>query len=217
MDAVKAPDVRDDASWTIEENVLLCSGQQVVATLKGVEPQYLDMASLPQSMYTGEPVMESAKGQPPCSAALERDQLGVTTDDGVLRPLTHQRTGARPKLSATRTAPSSRPRWRSAARSPSTWNSTRRYADAHRLGGFTVALRRTRSRRWRSSALGTRADIGSRRDAWCERSGPGQRTWPRYEKNALMYRTNATEKWFTFAVLSFIGSSVRSTSSPRSP
>jgi ABC-type lipoprotein release transport system permease subunit len=27
----------------------------------------------------------------------------------------------------------------------------------------------------------------------------------RYEKNALMYHTNATEKWFTFAVLAFIG------------
>ncbi len=35
-------------------------------------------------------------------------------------------------------------------------------------------------------------------------AGPRFTTLSRYAKNSLMYRTNATEKWFTFAVLAFI-------------
>ncbi len=41
----------DQASWVIEENVLLRSGdQQAVATLKGVEPQYLEMGRIEEHL-----------------------------------------------------------------------------------------------------------------------------------------------------------------------
>ena len=53
VDAVKAAASALNASWVIEENVLLqCSGQQAVATLKAVEPQYLAMSRMPDHMYT---------------------------------------------------------------------------------------------------------------------------------------------------------------------
>ncbi len=51
------------ASWVIEENVLLRSGdQQTVATLKGVEPQYLVMSRMDQYMFSGEPTFEGLAG-----------------------------------------------------------------------------------------------------------------------------------------------------------
>jgi ABC-type lipoprotein release transport system permease subunit len=48
-------------------------------------------------------------------------------------------------------------------------------------------------------------DLDKLADAVRKIAGPHYTVKTRYQKNALMYRTNETEKWFTFLVLAFIG------------
>ena len=75
-------------SWVIEENVLLRSGgQQTVATMKGVEPQYLEMSRLPTQMYSGDAEFDGVTGPLVILGAALKDGLGVPKDDGVTRPL----------------------------------------------------------------------------------------------------------------------------------
>lgn len=204
LDAILAlPDVRM-ASWTIDENVLLRSGdEQVVATMKGVEPRYLEMASLPQSMYDGQAKLESANGPLVILGAALKDQLGVMTDDGVMRPLTISAPVRGRKLLRYKDQAFEQEQVAVAGAFSINMEFDQQYAIAPialvdsllHYGGEVTALEIR-------SAPGTRIeDLATRVGAL---AGPGFKATSRYAKNALMYRTNATEKWFTFAVLAFI-------------
>lgn len=204
LDAILAlPDVRM-ASWTIDENVLLRSGdEQVVATMKGVEPRYLEMASLPQSMYDGQAKLESANGPLVILGAALKDQLGVMTDDGVMRPLTISAPVRGRKLLRYKDQAFEQEQVAVAGAFSINMEFDQQYAIAPialvdsllHYGGEVTALEIR-------SAPGTRIeDLATRVGALV---GPGFKATSRYAKNALMYRTNATEKWFTFAVLAFI-------------
>jgi len=78
----------EQASFTIEENVLLrCGDQQAVATLKGVEPQYLGMSDMERYLFTGTTALEGATGPTAILGLALKADLGVPEDDGVFQPL----------------------------------------------------------------------------------------------------------------------------------
>ncbi|MDQ3100405.1 MAG: hypothetical protein M3R08_03390, partial [Bacteroidota bacterium] len=76
------------SSWVIEENVLLRSGeQQAVATLKGIEPQYLEMSRMEKHMFTGDAKLEGPTGPTAILGIGLKVDLDVPLDDGVFTPL----------------------------------------------------------------------------------------------------------------------------------
>src|SRR5690554_1970011 len=76
-------------SWVIEENVLLRNGgQQAVATLKGVQPHYLEMCDMARHLFAGRGQLHSRNGSTVLLGVGLKVDLGVPMDDGVLRPLT---------------------------------------------------------------------------------------------------------------------------------
>ncbi|MBK9597378.1 MAG: FtsX-like permease family protein [Flavobacteriales bacterium] len=192
-------------SWVIEENVLLRSGgQQTVATMKGVEPQYLEMSRLPTQMYSGDAKFEGVTGPLVILGAALKDGLGVPKDDGVTRPL---------DVAAL-------VRGRTPGKLSQSSFEQQRVAVA---GAFTINLEF--DNQYMLAPIGLAAELLHYGDAVNaleiqavkgtdpERlqrkieaiAGPRFTVKTRHQKNALMYSTNATEKWFTFVVLAFIG------------
>ena len=193
------------ASWVIEENVLLRSGDdQAVATMKGVQPQYLAMSGMEGHMYAGEPTLANDHGPVVLLGAALKDRLHVPLDDGVLEPL---EVGALI-------------RGRKLSRLSNSAFEQRRVAVA---GAFTINLEFDQQYMlapldWAAgllhyghevNALELQARPGTGldrlRDAVAGLAGERYTVKTRYQKNQLMYTTNANEKWFTFAVLAFIG------------
>lgn len=192
-------------SWVIEENVLLRSGdQRRVATLKGVERQYLDMSRMADHLYSGEPSFEGLTGPAALLGMGLKMELGVPLDDGVFQALEisapiRGRKLSRYRQGAFETIPI-------AVRGAFTMNLDfdARYAlvplataaELLHYGRAVTALEiELKDPRHMDDLAGTlRARIG-----------PAYTVKTRYQKNALMYRTNASEKLFTFVVLSFIG------------
>ena len=192
-------------SWVIEENVLLRSGgQQTVATMKGVEPQYLEMSRLPTQMYSGDAEFDGVTGPLVILGAALKDGLGVPKDDGVTRPL---------DVAAL-------VRGRTPGKLSQSSFEQQRVAVA---GAFTINLEF--DNQYMLAPIGLAAELLHYGDAVNameiqavkgtdpERlqrkieaiAGPRFTVRTRHQKNALMYSTNATEKWFTFIVLAFIG------------
>ncbi|MBS1547574.1 MAG: ABC transporter permease [Bacteroidetes bacterium] len=203
--AIKALPGVERTSWVIEENVLLRSGgQQAVATMKGVEPQYLPMSGMPGHMYSGKAELEGHTGPVVILGAALKDALGVPKDDGVTQPLEIGALVRGRKLGKL---------------SPGAFEQ-RRVAVA---GAFTINMEF--DNQYLIAPIGLAAGLlhyGNDVNALELQAKPG--TDPdklkravegvagkaftiktRYQKNALMYTTNANEKWFTFVVLAFIG------------
>lgn len=193
------------ASWIIEENVLLQSGdQQAVATLKGVEPAYLEMSAMPENMYDGRPALHGANGPLVILGAGLKDALRVPQDDGVLRPLTISAPVRGRKLLRYQQQAFEQERVAVAGAFSINMDYDQRYAIAP-IGMVDSLLHYDGS----VNALEMKAAPGTDPQRLVEEArslcGPAFSVRSRYEKNALMYSTNATEKWFTFAVLAFIG------------
>lgn len=87
------------SSWTVEEeNVLLRhDGQQAVATLKGVEDDYLRMSDMQRYLFSGKADFQSPSGPAVIMGLGVRTDLGVPLDDGIFRPLSIKCTGAGPQ------------------------------------------------------------------------------------------------------------------------
>jgi ABC-type lipoprotein release transport system permease subunit len=192
-------------SWTIEENVLLQSGeQQAVATLKGVEPPYLLMSSMADNMYEGEPKLHGDNGPLVILGAALKDELRIPVDDGVLRPLLISAPVRGRKLLRYKEQAFEQERVAVSGAFTINMEFDQQYAVAPialldsllHYGGAVNALEI-------KAVAG--AGIEDLSDAVRTVAGDRFMVKSRYEKNALMYRTNATEKWFTFAVLAFIG------------
>ncbi|HEX2617199.1 MAG TPA: FtsX-like permease family protein [Flavobacteriales bacterium] len=198
------PDV-EAVSWIIEENVLLRAGdQQAVATMKGVEPQYLTMSGLPEHMYSGVPTFQGQNGPLVIMGAALKDELGVPKDDGVMRPLEIDALVRGRKLSRFQQNAFERERVAVAGAFTINLEFDQQYLLAPldlaaQLLGYGRAV----------NALEVHARPGTDLDRLAKQVsaglGPRFAVRTRYQKNALMYRTNATEKWFTFVVLAFIG------------
>ncbi|MCB9170366.1 MAG: ABC transporter permease [Flavobacteriales bacterium] len=193
------------ASWVIQENVLLqCGDQQAVATMKGVQPTYLSMSRMADHMYSGEATLSS--GQEPAALlglGLKMD-LDAPLDDGVLAPLRINAPVRGRKLSKFQQGAFERVNVPVSGAFTINMDFDTRYL----LVSFDLAARVLHYDH-EANALeiqlpdGADADKAAR--ALRKELGHHFIVRTRYQKNALVYSTNASEKWFTFLVLSFIG------------
>jgi ABC-type lipoprotein release transport system permease subunit len=192
-------------SWTIEENVLLMhDGQQSVATLKGVEEPYLRMSDMQRYLFSGEARLHSATGSAAVLGIGLRSDLGVPLDDGVLRPLTISAPIRGRKLSTYQQRAFERMDMAVAGTFTMNMEFDMRYvlvpfAAAETLFHYSGE----------ASALELKLPAGRDADAVAEalrnELGPEYLVRTRRQKNVLMYQTNASEKFFSFLVLAFIG------------
>ena len=192
-------------SWTIEENVLLMhDGQQSVATLKGVEEPYLRMSDMQRYLFSGEARLHSATGSAAVLGIGLRSDLGVPLDDGVLRPLTISAPIRGRKLSTYQQRAFERMDMAVAGTFTMNMEFDMRYvlvpfAAAETLFHYSGE----------ASALELKLPAGRDADAVADalRNELGQEylVRTRRQKNVLMYQTNASEKFFSFLVLAFIG------------
>lgn len=198
------PAVRN-TSWVIEENVLLRSGdQRMVATMKGVEPQYLDMSRMARYMYSGEPTFKGLTGPAALLGLGLKMELGAPLDDGVFQALEISAPVRGRKLSkyqqrAFETVPM-------AVRGSFTMNLD--FDMKYALVPLNIAAEVLH---YDSSVTALEIELADKKllDHTAEQLrtqlGSAFTVKTRYQKNELMYRTNASEKVFTFIVLSFIG------------
>lgn len=205
LDALRALPGVQAASWTIEENVLLRSGgQQAVATMKGVEPSYLEMSRMASHLYAGSPELET-DGHPLAilGVGLKLD-LDVPLDDGVFQPLEISAPVRGRKLSKHQQAAFETEAVAVAGAFSINTDFDARYVMVP-LDLAAVLLHYEDA----VSALELQLAADTDRDKVAQAMrgivGEGFLVRTRHQKNELMYRTNATEKWFTFAVLVFIG------------
>lgn len=192
-------------SWIIEENVLLRSGDdQMVATMKGVEPTYLDLSGLADHMYTGMARLQNEHGPVVILGAALKDGLYVPLDDGVTEPLEVGALIRGRKISGLSASAFEQEHVAVAGAFTINLDFDQQYmlapiqwaADLLHYGPEVNALEI-------QAAPGTDPDKLKR--AMEKLAGDGFEVKTRHQKNALMYATNANEKWFTFAVLAFIG------------
>jgi ABC-type lipoprotein release transport system permease subunit len=194
-----------DASWVIEENVLLRAGdQQMVGRLKGVEPQYLMMSRMDQHMFSGKPSLQGVAGPVAILGIGLKTELGVALDDGIFQPLDISAPIRGRKLSRYQ---------RGAFETMSmavggAYTMNMEFDSKYALVDLELAadLLQYDSA---VSALEVKLVDSRRMDDFAEalraKLGEDLVVRTRYQKNALMYSTNASEKFFTFVVLAFIG------------
>lgn len=194
-----------NASWVIEENVLLRSGEQRrVATMKGVEPQYLDMSRMAQHMYSGAPTFIGLTGPAALLGIGLKMDLGVPLDDGVFQALEISAPVRGRKLSKYQQRAFETVAM--AVRGVFTMNLD--FDSKYVLVPLSTAAEVLH---YDSSVTALEIELADKKNmdelAQMLRTDLGASfvVKTRYQKNALMYQTNASEKVFTFAVLSFIG------------
>lgn len=204
VDALLAlPDVRN-ASRVIEENVLLQSGgQQAVATLKGVEPSYLAMSRMQDYLFSGKAELEGVTGPTAILGIALKVDLNVPLDDGVFQPLEISAPIRGRKLSTYQ----QRAFERASVGVSGTYTMNMEYDGKYAVVPLALAAEVLH---YDSviSAVELQLRPGAKADAVASalrtRLGDAFTVRTRHQKNELMYRTNASEKLFTFIVLVFI-------------
>ena len=192
-------------SWTIEENVLLRhDGHQAVATLKGVEDQYLEMSDMARYIYSGEATFRSTTGPAAILGIGLKTDLGVPLDDGVFQPLEISAPIRGRKLSTYQQRA-----FKSADIAVGgSYTMNMEYDLKYAVVPLSLAAELLHYD-GQASALEVKLRPGAKMDAVARdlraQLGEAFVVRTRYQKNALMYRTNASEKFFSFLVLSFIG------------
>ena len=193
------------ASWTIEENVLLrCGDQQAVATLKGVEPQYLGMARMDKYLFSGKNSLEGELGPAAILGLALKVDLSVPLDDGVFQPLEISAPIRGRKLSKYRKDAFEE----TAVAMSGTFSMNMEYDARFVLVPIDLAaelLHYDSSVSALELKLNPGIDMDDVADMLSAQLGNGFVVRTRYQKNALMYATNATEKFVAFLVLAFIG------------
>lgn len=205
LERIKALPEVQATSWVIEENVLLRSGdQQRVATMKGVEPQYLHMSRMPRYMYSGEPTFDGLTGPAALLGIGLKMDLGVPLDDGVFQALEISAPIRGRKLSKYQ----QRAFETVALAVRGAFSMNLDFDTKYALVPINTAAEVLH---YDSSVTALEIDLSEKGqlDRTADRLrtalGPAFVVKTRYQKNELMYRTNASEKVFTFIVLSFIG------------
>ncbi|MFN3874999.1 MAG: FtsX-like permease family protein [Flavobacteriales bacterium] len=195
----------EQASFTIEENVLLrCGDQQAVATLKGVEPQYLGMAGMERYLFAGEAALEGANGPTAILGLALKTDLGVPLDDGVFQPLEISAPIRGRKLSKYKQAAFEQ----AAVAMSGAFSMNMEYDSKFALVRIDLAAELLRYDSAVSALelkLRPKADMDRTAKELAASLGDAFTVKTRYQKNALMYQTNATEKLVAFVVLAFIG------------
>lgn len=193
------------SSWVIEENVLLrCGDQQGVATMKGVEPQYIAMSRLNDFLFDGVMELNGTTGPTAILGIALKTDLAVPLDDGVFQPLEisapirgrklskyQQRAFEHSSLAVSGTYTMNMEFDAKYAVVPIEFAQEVLHYDSA-VNALEIQLKNSKDMDRVAEKL--RADLG-----------PGFIIKTRYQKNALMYQTNASEKLFTFIILVFIG------------
>lgn len=192
-------------SRVIEENVLLRSGdQQAVATMKGVEPQYLAMSRMADHMLAGKPELQGAQGPLAVLGIGLKTELAVPLDDGVFQPLEISAPVRGRKLSKYKEGAFEN----EAVAVSGAFTINMEFDSKYALVPLALA---DSLLHYNGAVNGVelQARSGVTADALATEvrgvMGEGYTVKTRAQKNALMYSTNQSEKWFTFAVLGFIG------------
>lgn len=193
------------ASWVIQENVLLqCGDQQAVATMKGVQPSYIGMSHLADHMYSGTAGLSGAQGATALLGLGLKMDLDAPLDDGVLAPLRISAPVRGRRLSKFQQGAFERVN----VPVSGTFTINMEFDTRYVLVPFDLAahvLHYNGEANALELQLAAKADPDKAAEALREELGPRFLVRTRYQKNALVYSTNASEKWFTFVVLSFIG------------
>ncbi|MCB0793256.1 MAG: ABC transporter permease, partial [Flavobacteriales bacterium] len=193
------------SSWIIEENVLLQSGeQQAVARMKGVQEQYLEMSRMGSYLYSGDASLRNANSGTALLGLGLKSDLGVPLDDGVMTPLRISAPIRGKKLSTFEKGAFER---MDVAVSGS-FSINIDFDTQYFLLPFELASNVLHYHREASALeldLPDKADLDEGAREVQALLGPAYLVRTRYQKNALMYSTTQSEKWFTFLVLSFIG------------
>jgi lipoprotein-releasing system permease protein len=204
-DALLAIPAVVQASWSIEENVLLrCGDQQAVATLKGVEPQYLAMSDMGRFIYSGKAQLESGSDPKAILGIGLKVDLDVPLDDGVLEPLEISAPVRGRKLSKYQQGAFEH----TAVGVSGAFSMNMEFDSKYVVVPLDLAselLHYDSAVSGLELKLGNRSDLDRVASEIRNKLGDGFVVRTRYQKNELMYRTNATEKFFTFIVLVFIG------------
>lgn len=192
-------------SWVVEENVLFrCGDQQSVATLKGVEPQYLEMSRLEEFLYTGKATLEGNSGPTAILGIALKVDLDVPLDDGILAPLEINAPIRGRKLSKYQQGAFEH----TAVAVSGSYTMNMEFDSKYAVVPLDLAVDLLQYDS-AVSALELQLVAGSNLDKVAAeiRSliGDDFLVRTRQQKNVLMYQTNASEKFFTFIVLAFIG------------
>lgn len=195
----------DGLSRTIEENALLkYEDQHVIATVKGVEESFFAFSGLDTMIRSGEAKLEGKKEDPRAILGLGiKNQLQVPVNPAFPASI---------RISA-----------------PDRSKEIHRYQEQafrhHHVpvsGVFSVNV--DFDSRYIIASLPFSARLFGYKDEWSalevnvrdpeelqsakqriqEVAGPSFEVQTRYEKNRILYKTNRTEKWITFLILSFI-------------
>lgn len=205
LSAILAREEVQQASWTIEENVLLrCGDQQAVATLKGVEPQYLGMARLREYLYGGRIALEGNHGPVAILGAALASDLDVPEDDGIFEPLEISAPIRGRKLSRYKKEAFEQ----TALAMAGTFSMNMEYDSRFAVVPIDLAASLLHYDTAVSALeidLVEGADMNDAAAMLREQVGDRYIVRTRHQKNALMYQTNATEKLVAFIVLTFIG------------
>ncbi len=192
-------------SWVIEENVLLRTGeQQAVATLKGIEPQYLEMSRMKDHLFSGKAVLESTTGPTAILGIALKVDLDAPLDDGIFTPLEISAPIRGRKLS----------RYQQQAFEHTSVAVSGAYSMNLEFDAkYAVVPIELAADLLQYDTLVSSVELQLAPNSNLDKTARGIRTMlgekflvrTRYQKNALMYQTNASEKFFTFIVLAFIG------------
>ena len=198
------PDV-SRGSWIVEENVLLrCGDQQSVATLKGVEPQYLEMSKMEQFIYTGKATLKGNSGPTAIMGIALKVELDVPLDDGILAPLEISAPVRGRKLSKYQQGAFEH----TAVAVSGSYTMNMEFDAKYAVVPLELAVDLLQYDS-AVSALELQLVAGSDLDRVAAEIramvGTDFLVRTRHQKNVLMYQTNASEKFFTFIVLAFIG------------
>lgn len=203
--ALFALPIVEQGSWMIEENVLLrCGDQQTVATLKGVEPQYLAMSDMERFIYSGTAALQGSSGATAIMGIALKVDLEVPLDDGVMEPLEISAPIRGRKLSKYQQGAFEH----TAVALSGAYSMNMEFDSKYAVVPLDLAVNLLQ---YDSAVSGLELKLKPRSDL--ERAANEIRAMvgsdflvrTRYQKNAMMYKTNASEKFFTFVVLAFIG------------
>ncbi|MBX2971636.1 MAG: ABC transporter permease [Flavobacteriales bacterium] len=205
LERVLAMPAVKNTSWVIEENVLLRSGdQRMVATMKGVEPRYLGMSRMARYMYSGEPTFEGLTGPAALLGVGLKAELGVPLDDGVFQALEISAPIRGRKLSKYQQRAFETVAIAVRGAFSMNLDFDMKYALVP-LSTAAEVLHYDSAVTALEIELTDKKHMDNTADELRAQLGPAFTVKTRYQKNALMYQTNASEKVFTFVVLSFIG------------
>lgn len=202
-DKVKQLDVVDLTSRSMEETVVLkYRGKQTFATLKGVDPSFRQLSKLDSMVFDGEFLLESGSVQYLVAGYGIADKIGLYSDEQVEPVYVYaaKRTqNVNPNLAdAFRVEPIS----------PSGIFAINPDFDSkYALVPFAFATKLL-DREGRASSyeikLTEGVDPETAKTAIEKVVGPQFEVKTRYQLNEIIYKTNKTEKWVTFLILSFV-------------